>query len=123
VTVSADRNSSDVQDLQSLALHTAAVRLIKQDERLRTRAKVTLHNWLAKDPGSRSTPLWQEWERILSKGSYRLILGRSARAQQLRQASPLPTVLTTEQRQALLEEVRQLKNGMLFDNEVDAGRR
>lgn len=118
VTVSADRSSSDVHDLQSLAMHAAAVKLVKNDERLRARAQATLLNWLEKDPKSRSAPLWMEWKRILSKGSYRTILGRSARAQQLRQASPLPTVLPMEQRQALLDEVSRLKHGIAIGDDA-----
>lgn len=120
VTVSADRNSSALHDLQSLALHTAAVRLIKQDDQLRLRARETLHKWLEQDPVSRSAPLWREWDRILAKGSYRLVLGRSAHAQQLRQASPLPTILPTELRKALLREVTQLKQGIVLDGGAKA---
>lgn len=114
VVVSVDTMEHQVQDLQSLAMHAAAVRLIKNNDELRMRARATLESWLQKNPQSRSTPLWKEWGLILSKGTYRLALSRSAHAQQLRQASPLPTILPTEVRSSLLEDVRKLKSGVIL---------
>lgn len=111
VTVSADCNSSELHDLQSLALHRAAYALMKKDDALRLRALTTVSNWLQRDPLSRSATLWRQWERMLSTNRLRPAMGRSARAQQLRQASPLPTLLPTELRESLLGEISTLKRG------------
>lgn len=111
VTVSADRSSSELHDLQSLALHRAAYALMKKDDTLRLRARATVSKWLQSDPLSRSAPLWHQWELMLSKNTLGPAMGRSARAQQLRQASPLPTLLPAELRQSLLSEVSKLKRG------------
>jgi len=121
VTVSTDPSSSEIHDLQSLALHAAAVRLIKQNDQLRLRARTTLQNWLSKDARSRSAPLWREWDQILAQGGYRRILGRTVHAQQLRQASPLPTILPADLRKTLLEEARQLKTGVVLGGVVKGG--
>ncbi len=113
VTVCADPSSSDLHDLQSQALHRAAYELIKKDDELRLRAIETVRSWHQNNPNSRSVPLWREWERILTKKALSRVLGRSARAQQLRQASPLPTILPVDLRQSVLEEVSRLKRGIV----------
>lgn len=109
VTVSADRSSSELHDLQSLALHRAAYALMKKDDTLRLHALTTVSNWLQRDSLSRSSTLWRQWEQMLSTNRLRPAMGRSARAQQLRQASPLPTLLPDELRESLLDEVGKLK--------------
>jgi len=114
VTVSADTSRLQVQDLQSLALHEAAVRLVKADAALREQASGVLQKWLDADPTSRSAPLWREWQQILQKGAFRRATGRSVHAQQLRQASPLTTVLPAGVRQSILSEVSQLKAGRVL---------
>lgn len=121
ITVSADPDSSDIHDLQSRALHNTAIKLIQQDGELRQRARATLKQWLHKDPQSRSAPLWREWDGILQRGSFRTVLGRTVHAQQLRQASPLPTIIPTDIRKKLLEEARQLKTGLVLDATARAG--
>lgn len=113
VTVSADRSCSDLHDLQSLALHRVAYELMKKDEQLRLRALETVRSWQRNHPNSRTALLWSEWERILTKKTSSRVLGRSARAQQLRQASPLATILPADLRQSILEEVSQLKRGIV----------
>lgn len=118
VTVSTDRSSSDLQDLQSRALHRAAIELMKKDDALRLRALATVRSWHQNNPNSRSAPLWSEWERILTKKALSRVLGRSARAQQLRQASPVPTILPADRRQSLLAEVSQLKRGVIVTGQV-----
>lgn len=112
VTVKADVSRHQVQDLQSLALHEAAVAAVRRDpERLaHARSKVT--EWLKSKPTSRSTELWREWEEILKHRSWRKVLGRSQRAQQLRQASPLTIVLKDEERRSVLRDVVALKAGV-----------
>lgn len=114
ITVSADPSSSDLHDLQGLALHRAAFDLMKKDDRLRMRALATVRSWKQNDPNSRSTPLWSEWERMLTKKTLSRVLGRSGRAQQLRQTSPIPTILPDDLRRSLLAEISQLKRGVVI---------
>lgn len=118
VTVMADRSSSDLHDLQSLALHRAAYELMKKDDELHSRALETVRSWQQNNPNSRSAPLWSEWERLLTKKALNRVLGRGARAQQLRQTSPLPTILPAELRQSLLAEVSQLKRGIVVARQI-----
>lgn len=120
VTVQADRSSSEVHDLQSLALHRAAYALMKKDPALYLRARATVANWLQREPLSRSVPLWRQWEAMLAKKTLSAALGRSARAQQLRQASPLPTLLPDEVRRAVLGEVSALKRGVTVSGHARA---
>lgn len=121
VTVSADTSRHQVQDLQSLALHAAAVRLVKADTALRDEACRVVQKWLDADSGSRSAPLWREWLQMLQTGAFRRATGRSVHAQQLRQASPLTTVLPAEVRQSILGEVSQLKAGVNLGQPQEAG--
>jgi transcriptional regulator with XRE-family HTH domain len=111
VHVSADTSRHDVQDLQSLALHEEAVRLVGAQPELLERAQATLSRWLGGAP-SRSTGLWQEWQDILQRQSWRKVLGRTRRAQELRQASPLTPVLPPAVRERVLAEVHHLKKGV-----------
>lgn len=120
VTVQADRSSSAVHDLQSLALHRAAYSLMKDDPTMYLRARATLANWLRREPQSRSAPLWRKWDMMLSKKSLSAALGRSVGAQQLRQASPLPTLLPDELRTSILGEVSQLKRGVMVGGRARA---
>ena len=111
VLVSADESRHEIQDLQSLALHEEAVRLIRSDPALLHQAEETLQRWLLSG-NSRSSGLWKEWEDILGNGKWRKVLGRTRRAQELRQASPLTTVLPDPVRQSILDQVRGLKKGV-----------
>lgn len=118
VSIEADRSSSELNDMQSLALHLAAVKAVKEDGSLLERARETLNRWLNNNPTSRSAPLWKEWDRILTNRYFRLVTGRSARAQQLRQASPLTAVLSEEQRNAILSEFHTLKRGVVLGGNI-----
>jgi transcriptional regulator with XRE-family HTH domain len=111
--VTADETRHRVQDLQSLALHEEAVKLVRSDTVLLRWAQDTLARWMGEGP-SRSMALWKEWEAILAQGQWRKILGQTRRAQALRQASPLVTVLPDETRQRILEQVRELKQGLVL---------
>ena len=113
VLVSTDESRHEAQDLQSLALHRAAVDLVKTDPTLLIKAQATLARWL-NDDNSRSTSLWEEWDQILRLRTWRKVLGRTRRAQELRQASPLITVLSDETRKRILEQVRGLKRGVIL---------
>lgn len=113
VRVSADESRHRVQDLQSLALHEEAVRHIRADPALLLQAQDTLERWLSAG-NSRSSGLWHEWQGILQQGRWRKVLGRTRRAQELRQASPLTTVLPEEVRQSVLDQVKRLKHGVVL---------
>jgi transcriptional regulator with XRE-family HTH domain len=118
VIVSADQSRHQIQDLQSLALHEEAVRLIRTDPALRQRAEDTLDRWL-QSGNSRSTDLWKEWQDILQRGTWRKVLGRTRRAQELRQASPLTAVLPEEVRKSVLAQVSQLRKGVVLGGAGD----
>ncbi len=113
VRISADESRHQVQDLQSLALHEEAVRLLRSDPTLLHQAQETLHSWL-ESGNSRSRGLWLEWQDILNHGNWRKALARTRRAQELRQASPLTTVLPDEVRQSILDQVRELRQGVVL---------
>lgn len=113
VSVSAEDARHQLQDLQSLALHEEAVRLAKADPRLVQKARDTVVRWLAAGD-SRSASLWREWLSLIDAGAWRKVLGRTRHAQQLRQASPLVTLLPEATRQRILKEVGALKRGIVL---------
>ena len=118
VVVSVSLRAHELQDLQSLVLHQEAVRLMKQDPELIRRATETLSRWRAKG-SSHSQELWDEWVDILNKRAWRRALAHTHRAQQLRQASPLATILPKETRTRILDDVQRLKSAEPPD--TDAG--
>lgn len=118
VLVTADESRHRVQDLQSLALHEEAVRLVRSDPALLQKAQVLLERWLRKGP-SRSSSLWKEWQGILRDGKWRKVLGRTLRAQELRQASPLTAVLPRPVRQRVLDQIGGLKRGLVLGHTSD----
>ncbi|WP_082596092.1 helix-turn-helix transcriptional regulator [Rhizobacter sp. Root16D2] len=111
VQVSAGDALHRLQDLQSMALHEEAVRLAKVDPALVQRANATATRWLQAGE-SRSAELWREWLDILRDRTWRKVLSSTQRAQQLRQASPLVTVLPKEVRLRVLEQVKRLRTGV-----------
>jgi len=113
VLVSADDSRHQIQDLQSLALHEEAVRLVKADSTQVQKAEATLGRWLQSGQ-SRSMGLWIEWQDILRHGKWRKVLGRTRRAQELRQASPLVTLLPDPVRKRILAEVNELRKGVVL---------
>lgn len=113
VTVSADESHHQLQDLQSLALHEEAIRLTRSDPDLVGQAQETLDRWIASG-NSRSIALWREWQEILRSGAWRRVLGRTRRAQELRQASPLTAVLPAEARKNVLDQIGQLRKGVVL---------
>lgn len=118
VVVSVSHRAHELQDLQSLVLHQEAVRLMKQNPELIRRATETLSRWRAKG-SSHSQELWEEWADILSKRAWRRALAHTHRAQQLRQSSPLATILPKETRTRILDDVQRLKSAEPPD--TDAG--
>ena len=83
---------------------------MKHDPRLVNQAMDTLNRWRS-EGGSRAEHLWDEWAVILEKRAWRRALSHTQRARELRQASPLATVLPEEARQRILKEVRSIKAG------------
>ena len=108
-----------MQDLQSLALHEEAVRLVKASPKLLRQVKETTKRWLATgDP--RSADLWREWLAILDAGAWRKVLSRTRHAQQLRQASPLVTALPEPVRDDILSQIQSLKQGLVLGSALGA---
>lgn len=120
VQVLADESRHQVQDLQSLALHEEAVRLIRVDPALLALAKETVERWLTFG-NSRSATLWREWQGILRDRQWRKVLGRTRRAQELRQASPLTAILPDDVRRSILDQVSALKKGVVLGNATPGG--
>lgn len=114
VVISADTSRHRIQDLQSLALHEEAVRSVRADPALLRQAQIVLQRWI-NSGDQRSASLWLEWKDILEHGKWRKALGRTQRAQALRQASPLATVLPPAVRQRILSEIHDLKKGVVFE--------
>ena len=114
IVVSADTTRHRIQDLQSLALHEEAVRRVRAEPALLQQAQAVLQRWLNAGD-QRSASLWLEWKDILEHRKWRKALGRTHRAQELRQASPMTAVLPPEVRKRVLQEVRELKEGVVLE--------
>ena len=113
VIITADSSRHKVQDLQSVALHQAAVDLVKVNPALLVKAEQTLARWMSKGP-SRSNSLWLQWDEILHKRQWRKVLANTQRAQELRQSSPLVTILPQETRKLVLDQIAALKKGVVM---------
>lgn len=101
-------NHHGAQDYQSLLMHVAAVRLLKQNPRLVDRAVTTLERWReTADPSS--YPLLDQWRRILETREWRIAVAPDEYGNQLRQASPLATLLPQERRLGIIRRVKKLK--------------
>lgn len=109
--VSVSHANHELQDLQTLMLHEEAVRLIRKQPELIQLALDTLDRWRQGGP-SRSQSLWDEWTIILHRKAWRKALSQTRRAKELRQASPMGTVLAPEVRQRILDDVQRLKKGI-----------
>lgn len=113
VAVKAFDSGHNAQDLQSLMLHKEAVRLIKNNPALIQQALDNLERW-RNSPNKHSRFLWDEWSVILHRRDWRRALSTSRRGKELRQASPLPTILPPEVRADLLAQVNALKKGLVL---------
>lgn len=114
IVVSADTSRHRIQDLQSLALHEEAVRRVRAEPALLQQAQAVLQKWLNAGD-QRSASLWVEWKDILEHRKWSKALGRTHRAQELRQASPMTAVLPPDVRKRILQEVRDLRAGVVLD--------
>jgi transcriptional regulator with XRE-family HTH domain len=96
------------QDLQSLLMHEEAVRLLREDPSLVERLEQTLSRWsMRDDPNSR--PLLQRWIDIVAARDWAVAIADTEEARQLRQASPMATLLSQETRLEIIRKIRALK--------------
>lgn len=105
-----DLDRHGAQDLQSLLMHQEAVRLLREDPSLVTRVEQTLARWMQRDDPN-SLPLLKRWERIVAERDWAAAVAESEDAQQLRQSSPLSTILPQDSRLAIIRKVKALKGG------------
>ena len=96
-------------DLQSLALHKAAVKAIKEDDHLALVAAEIAQLWIRNTPDSRSMPLWSAWVDMIEKRHFADAIAWTDKGQQLRQASPLPHVLEEAVKRHILDETSELR--------------
>lgn len=89
-------------------MHREAVRLVRDDPKLLTRLRETLSRWSLRSDAN-SQPLLERWFDILERQDWDVVLADSEEAQQLRQASPMATVLPKETRLAIIQQVKALK--------------
>jgi hypothetical protein len=94
------------QDLRSLDLHRAAVRVLTEHPERVQRVLEVLAKW-EKTADPHSQALRAEWRHIVDKRAWHLALEETDKGQQLRQASPLAFVLDNAQRRAILERWRR----------------
>ena len=96
------------QDYQSLLMHRAAVRLLQETPALQSRLLHTLERWnTMHDPWSQS--LRDEWFSIITACDWERALEVSDRGNQLRQASPMATLLPNPVRYDIIRRVRFFK--------------
>ena len=96
------------QDLQSLLMHQEAVRLLRKDPSLVAQLQQTLSRWLTRDdPNSR--PLLQRWVDIVATQDWDVAIADTEEGRQLRQASPMSTLLPEATRLAIISKVKALK--------------
>lgn len=112
IVVRTDNRGHQAQDLLSLALHQEAVELVRANPVLLEKAKRTTESWI-EGGNKQSHGLFLEWLKILQGQQWTKVLGRSRHAQELRQASPLPTVLPEDVRARILSDVSNLKKGVV----------
>lgn len=94
------------QDKQSLALHTEATKLMREDERLILRAQDILSKW-DRTCDAHSKPLRDEWVRILRERDWESALATTERGNQLRQASPVACVLPNNRRLEIIKSCKK----------------
>jgi hypothetical protein len=93
------------QDLQSLLMHEEAVRLLREDPSLVERLQQTLSRWSMRDD-TNSRPLLQRWIDIVAARDWATATADTEEGRQLRQASPMATLLPEETRLAIIREVQ-----------------
>lgn len=102
-----ERGHHRPQDLQSLLMHREAVRMILANPALADRALATLSRWDT-HVSPRSKPLRDAWVQIIQDRDWAAALEESERGNQLRQASPMATLLPNSVRLAIIRQVRDM---------------
>lgn len=97
------------QDYQSLLMHIEAVRLIGLDDSLADKALATLERW-SLTSSVRSKPLRDAWVEIITKRNWVKALEESEYGNEIRQASPMATLLPQQTRFEIIQKVRTLKS-------------
>ena len=97
------------QDYQSLLMHQEAVRMLEADPSLMERLLAILADWDT-HVSSRSRPLREKWVQIIKDQNWSLAVEDSALANQLRQASPMASLLPSNVRFEIIRQVRALKD-------------
>lgn len=103
----ADVGHHRAQDYQSLLLHCAAVKLLLEEPALADRSLATLTRW-RQTTAPCSHSLLDEWQDILIKKEWHRAVAEDERGNELRQASPLGTVLPEGARNAVLAKAQTL---------------
>jgi transcriptional regulator with XRE-family HTH domain len=96
------------QDYQSLLMHRVAVRLLQADPALVQRVTDTLDRWMT-TADSNAQPLLQAWRELIARGKWAHALANTERARELRQASPLTTIVPDDVRLNIIRKVKQWK--------------
>lgn len=94
--------------MQSLLLHEAAVALLRAEPALANRLLATLDRWALRND-VHSHVLHERWREIIQAEDWDAALARDEGGQQLRQASPLATLLSGEQRLAVMQRAKALR--------------
>ena len=98
------------QDYQSLLLHCAAVKLLLKEPALADRALATLARWRqTTHPSTHS--LLDEWQDIVTRAEWHRAVATHERGNQLRQASPMGSLIPEDTRFAVLVHVKALRRG------------
>lgn len=113
--------SRQLQARQSLLMHVEAVRMLRADPPLAVRVLATLERWmLTCDP--RSLPLFEQWRRIIEQGDWAAALSEDELGYQLRQASPLSTLLPNDIRLRIITLIASLRRQAKAEFEAEASR-
>lgn len=89
------------REARRLALHEAAVRVLRQHPERALRALDTLERWVARGLGR--TEMVQQWRDVLERRDWDRLLEDSERGRQLRKGSLLACVVEREERLAILQ--------------------
>lgn len=119
IAVKADPGLHKAQDVQSLVLHQEAIRRLIEQPVLLQQAIARLEEQIEKSKTvpNRALPLLKKWKNLLVHQNWRQVLAHTQAGNQLRQASPITTLLPQEVRLQLLEDVRRLRDGIEFETE------
>ena len=102
------------QDFQSLIMHREAVRMVIDNPDLETRLLQTLDRWSQTIDRSTIT-LLADWYDIIRDRQWDRALAITERGNQIRQASPMATLLPNHVRLDIIRQMRKLKDSWSCD--------